>query len=68
MSDIKKCPCGKTPDDLHMVEGDTYRWARVSCNHCGMWEIEYRRGTRGALNSDEAIQDGINAWNSAPRG
>jgi hypothetical protein len=59
---LAPCPCGETPSELSIMDGDTYRWRRVCGNCCGMWEIEVR------VNALDNVEDECRrAWNDAPR-
>lgn len=63
---LKPCPwCGRTPTELCLTEGSTYRWAIVTPDCCGDVMGEIRRSAYPAnLGTDE---DKINAaywWNT----
>jgi hypothetical protein len=64
---LRPCPCGMTPERL-CVEGDHPRpkWARVSGQCCNSWSIEYRNNY-AVLDTAEADQVAMAAWNAAPR-
>ena len=64
MSELKACPCGKVPDELCVIEGETCRWRKVSGDCCGVWEIEFRVYSN---DTKEINQDALAAWNAAPR-
>ena len=43
MISLKPCPCGVTPKELGITgAGQGDKWAHVSGNCCGHWEIEFR--------------------------
>jgi len=66
-NELKKCPCGKVPDELFIAEGSTFRWRYVSGNCCGEWAIEAR--VESGLNDSEGIKhECMVAWNDACRG
>lgn len=66
MSELKPCPCGKTPTDLHITDGDTYRWKNVMGNCCNEWVVEAR--VQPLIGEEKTERDAcINAWNEAPR-
>lgn len=65
---IKQCPCGSYPKYLSLrYNGQGGTWAEGMCDQCGEWSIEFRTRYHG-LDSDEAQELAIEAWNSAPRG
>jgi len=65
---IKKCPCGATPDKIGITDaGQGSKWANVSGNCCGVWEIEFRTMYE-PLDSNKCMEFALEAWNSAPRG
>ena len=67
MSELKPCPCGKTPETLIITESEQpYRWARSYGNCCGEWEQEFRTYNH-SLNSPECMEYAVAAWNEAPR-
>lgn len=66
MTDLKKCPCGKTPEGLHIADGYTAKWAYVSGMCCNEWEIEFRTNY-DALDSADCMESAITAWNGATR-
>ena len=63
MSELKPCPCGVTPNNLHIyfnIFVDKLAWVRGSC--CGEWSIEFQ------TNYGEELQNRAReAWNEAPR-
>ncbi len=64
---IKPCPCGRTPEKLYIHDtGQGGKWANVSGDCCGEWEIEFRTGYHD-YGSDECMTLAITAWNEAPR-
>ena len=67
--EIAPCPCGMTPDKLCITgAGQGGKWANVGGKGCcGEWEIEFRTDYY-ALDSDECMNNAIQAWNEAPRG
>ena len=64
MSELKACPCGTVPAKLGVMEGDTFRWRRVSGDCCGEWEIEFRVNPNAPKSIDKQAAE---AWNAAPR-
>ena len=67
MNDLKQCPCGKTPDDLGVVDaGQGSKWAYAVPSCCGEWTIEFRTDYN-YLHSGECMELAIKAWNEAPR-
>jgi hypothetical protein len=69
MGDAKPCPCGETPEALHISgDYDGCKWATVSAvGCCGEWEINFRNGHH-AFDSAESKRRAVEAWNAAPRG
>ena len=63
MSELKPCPCGVTPDNLHIyfnIFVDKLAWVSGTC--CGEWSIEFQ------TNYGEGLQNRAQeAWNEAPR-
>ncbi len=66
MTELKPCPCGRTPTKLSIVS-DNAKWFRCAGNCCGEWEIEFR-SNYSFPKSKEAKKLAIEAWNDAPRG
>ena len=63
---LKPCPCGKVPTKLCISESNTSKWAYVSGNCCGEWNIEFRTGYY-KLDSKDCMVFAIEEWNHAPR-
>ena len=64
---LKKCPCGATPKELSITDaGQGGKYAMVSSDCCGEWEIEFRTEYNN-IESDECNELAIKAWNNAPR-
>lgn len=64
---LKPCPCGKIPENLNVShENSTPKWASVTGDCCGEWEIEFRND-HNDVNSKECLDRAIEAWNNAPR-
>ena len=69
---LKKCPCGKTPEKLSIMEGSTAKnahmegstakWAFVGGHCCGEWLVEFRTNYL-ELDSDECYDLAVAAWN-----
>jgi len=66
MSELKACPCGKTPDRLSITESATSKWAFVSGDCCGDWLVEFRTNYHD-LASSEMYELAEKAWNEMPR-
>ena len=60
------CPCGKVPNDVFVVEGDSCKRAYVAGICCGEWHIEFRTNYED-LKSEKCKKLAIKAWNEAPR-
>ena len=60
------CPCGKTPTELNLIEGSTCKWAHVTGNCCGEWNVEFRT-EYNKIDTDECMKLAIDEWNRAPR-
>ena len=65
MSDLKPCPCGKTPSDVSQYGSPYDKWVWASPDCCGEWSVEYRSGY--AQNEDDQKRNAEFAWNNAPR-
>ena len=67
MVKLKPCPCGKTPEKLAVYgDFDGAKWAYVSGDCCGDWELEFRT-QYAAWNSDECQKYATERWNEATR-
>lgn len=66
MSELKICPCGKIPRNLLINGLDYSKWAYVSGDCCGIWEVEYRNNYH-KLDSTEAMEAAKTEWNNADR-
>lgn len=66
MVTLKRCPCGKVPDRLELMEGGTYKWALAYPDCCQEWMIEFHKGWY-YLHEPEVMDLAIEAWNKAPR-
>lgn len=61
------CPCGKTPDQLSIVDdGQGTKWAYAVPSCCGEWTIGFRTMYHD-YDSGECMELAIEAWNEAPR-
>ena len=67
MPELKKCPCGKTPNKLGINPGLGFKWAYTMGDCCNHWEVEFRANY---FPPDDAkcMENAIKAWNEAPRG
>lgn len=66
-TELKPCPCGATPTNLCLTgEHERPKWARVSGDCCGAWEIEFRNDYK-PLGGEESRRLATEAWNLAPR-
>ena len=67
MNDLEYCPCGKQPNELNITDaGQGGKWANVSGDCCGEWQIEFRANYR-SRDTNECMRLAIIAWNEAPR-
>ena len=64
MDELKPCPCGKTPTELHLTDTLSGKWTDVCGNCCGEWTIEYRNNYE---TGDKQMKEAIKQWNLAPR-
>lgn len=65
--EIKRCPCGMTPKKLIIMDANQGgKWAQVSGDCCGYWEIEFHADYH-ALDSKECYERAVEWWNEAPR-
>ncbi len=65
MSELRKCPCGETPGELHINDTLSGKWIDIMGDCCGEWSIEERNNY---ATGDERVKNAIRAWNDAPRG
>lgn len=66
-SNINKCPCGKTPENLIEIDNNQGgKWAVVSGDCCSEWSIEFRN-LYYEIDSDGSNELALEAWNNAPR-
>lgn len=67
MTELKPCPCGKTPERLYIVDiGQGSKWANVMGNCCNEWMVEFRAHYK-RLSSEECMKLAIEGWNEAHR-
>ena len=66
-TELAACPCGKTPNELSIVDGGQGgKWAFVYGGCCGEWHIEFRTNYSD-FGSQECKRLAREAWNAAPR-
>lgn len=63
---LEKCPCGKTPENIHTMEGSCCKHAFAYGSCCGDWLVEINTGYK-KTDSKEYINNAIHAWNKANR-
>ena len=63
MSELKPCPCGETPKELHVYDGG--KWAYASGDCCDDWSVEFRTGYETNQTKLKALA--AVAWNETPR-
>lgn len=63
---LKPCPCGKVPEELHLY-GETHqaKWAMVMGSCCNEWLVEFKN--HYATDPDVIMLNAIEAWNLAER-
>lgn len=66
MTELKKCPCGKTPSALHVGGGVSSSWAWVCGDCCYNWAIEFRT-VHHDWTSNESYENAVKYWNDSPR-
>ena len=67
MSELKPCPCGKTPKTLYISDaGQGGKWAYMAGDCCGDWEHEFRTAYL-PLDSDELYGQAVIEWNLLAR-
>ncbi len=67
-NELKPCPCGKIPTELHISDaGQGGKWANVCGNCCDEWMLEFRTDYNN-LDSDECMKLAVDWWNDAGRG
>ena len=69
MTQLKKCPCGKTPTRLHLYDvGQGWKWVQAYGDCCGEWHIEFKGNySDPSKDGGELFDLAIEAWNEAPR-
>jgi hypothetical protein len=66
MAELKRCPCGETPDQLVFEPGKSSLHGYVYGDCCGVWGIEFR--INGRTYMETRTEDVLrNVWNGAPR-
>ena len=64
---LKTCPCGVSPNSLHIIEGDAGgKWGYASGGCCNDWSIEFRNDYSD-IGSNESKAKAETAWNQTPR-
>ena len=67
MQTLKKCPCGRTPTKLHIVDnGQGGKWGDASGDCCGEWKIEFRTDYN-KFDTKECMSLAVDAWNETER-
>jgi hypothetical protein len=61
---LKPCPCGETPESLHIDQLGT-KWAYASGNCCNEWNIEFR--LQYETDAEEAQKIAADYWNQTVR-
>ena len=65
--ELKTCPCGKTPQELFITDGNQGgKYALVYGDCCGEWQIEFRTDYH-PIDSHECKKNAMSAWNYARR-
>ncbi len=64
---LQLCPCGQTPSALWVYPSNTCKYAYVSGDCCGEWNLEFRTEYND-LDSDACMNLAIHYWNHAVRG
>jgi hypothetical protein len=65
MPKLKRCPCGKIPKKLLIIETqESPKWKNCFGNCCAEWGIDFR----AAVENKDEMELAIEAWNNAPRG
>lgn len=65
MSDLKRCPCGKTPTSIGTYGYPQSKWMYAVPDCCGEWNIEFR--SQYLDEGPELTALAEEAWNNAPR-
>ena len=65
MSELKPCPCGETPNELHVDVVAGTKWAYASGDCCDDWSVEFRTGYETNQTKLKALA--AVAWNETPR-
>jgi hypothetical protein len=67
MSELARCPCGKIPKALFLMDtgqGGKYVNAMGGC--CGEWSVEFKTSYH-PIGSEKCMELAIDEWNRAPR-
>ena len=64
---LKPCPCGETPEELHVSDEAGCKHAFVTGSCCGEWIVEFRTINYNPHSSD-SMQAAIKSWNETKRG
>ena len=64
--ELKPCPCGEVPAELHISEGATLTYAYVSGSCCNEWATEFRTDKYSPY-SKESMVNAVKIWNSTKR-
>lgn len=63
---LLSCPCGEVPESLHVIAGDTCKWAFAYGGCCGEWHVEFRTEYHD-IESPECMDLAVDKWNAAQR-
>lgn len=63
MPNLNRCPCGRTPSKLHIVDNGA-KWAYAYGHCCGEWHVEFRT-MYNPITSPECMELAVEAWNAA---
>ena len=64
-SEIKPCPCGKTPKSFNMESPPQSKWMMCSPSCCGEWSFEFR--AQYETDAKALVEKAALAWNYLPR-
>lgn len=63
MNGLKRCPCGKIPQELNIMCDAYYGFAVATCDHCCHWSVLVHE--KGHTDADTE-KNAIKCWNDMP--
>ena len=63
---LKPCPCGETPTELHLDTGNCSKYAYASGDCCNGWSVEFRTNYH-TIAAPECMEIAVDCWNETKR-